>query len=109
MSVAKSPASYIQLLSTTAQVEDFPRGYPRFSAFVAALDNFQVFRRFSHVRARLLLLKQDRIAELEEKLNEIDEDEPRVVFRATRRGDKNPERKALLDELDSALESYGRT
>lgn len=59
------------------------------------------------MRTRLLLLKQDRIAELEEQLNEIDRDEPKEVFRATRRGDKNKERKAVVEDLEKALESFG--
>ncbi|KAJ4413016.1 hypothetical protein N0V82_008604 [Gnomoniopsis sp. IMI 355080] len=88
------------------QIEDFPLGYPRFSAFIAALDNFQVFRRFSHVRTRLLLLKQDRIVELEERLNDIDRDETKEVFHATRRGDRNEDRKAVVEELDKQLESF---
>ncbi|KAN0070454.1 hypothetical protein V8E54_011323 [Elaphomyces granulatus] len=52
--------------------------YPRFSALMAAHDSFQALRRFSNLRTRLLLLSQDRAAQLEKKLDKIDRDESSV-------------------------------
>ncbi|KAK0508899.1 hypothetical protein JMJ35_008270 [Cladonia borealis] len=87
-------------------VEDYPNGYPRFSALSAACSSFQIYRRFRNVRSRLLLLKQDEIAELELKLDEIDRTEPRPIFLGSRRRDANPERKQVLARLDAALADY---
>ena len=89
-------------------VEDYPNGYPRFSALSGACSSFQIYRRFRTVRSRLLLLKQDEIAELELKLDEIDRTEPRPIFLGSRRRDANAERKQVLARLDAALADYGR-
>lgn len=88
-------------------VEDYPKGYPRFSAFVAAHESFQIFRRFSHVRMRLLLLTQDRISQLEHELDNLDNNEQRPLFLGSSRRDKNVERQATILELREALKSYG--
>jgi hypothetical protein len=66
-----------------------------------------VCRRFLRLRARLLLLKQDKLALLEQQLDQIDKDEPRPLFLGCRRRDKNPERASLLSEIDAQLEAYG--
>ncbi|KAK4209279.1 hypothetical protein QBC37DRAFT_450723 [Rhypophila decipiens] len=73
---------------------------------MAAHDSLLVTRRFSHLRTRLLLLEQDRVAELEEKLNKIDRDETRKLFLGNRRRDKNEERLSVLEDLRGALKSY---
>ena len=89
-------------------VKDYPNGYPRFSALSAALPSFQICRRFRAVRSRLLLLKQDEVAELELKLDEIDRTEPRPIYLGSRRRDANAERKQVLARLDAALADYGQ-
>lgn len=58
-------------------------------------------------RARLLLLKQDRVSVLEGKLRELDQQEQRLLFLGSFRRDCNPERESLLYELDRALADYG--
>ncbi|KAK0727691.1 hypothetical protein B0T26DRAFT_672329 [Lasiosphaeria miniovina] len=68
------------------QVEDYPRGYPQYSALIAAHDPFHICRRFSNLRIRLLLLKQDEVLVLEKRLSEIDE--------------------RVLSDIDSALKDY---
>ncbi|KAM7212674.1 hypothetical protein V8F06_011925 [Rhypophila decipiens] len=73
---------------------------------MAAHDSLLVTRRFSHLRTRLFLLEQDRVAELEEKLNKIDRDETRKLFLGNRRRDKNEERLSVLEDLRGALKSY---
>ena len=59
------------------------------------------------LRARLLLLKQDRISQLETKLKRLDENEDCEIFLASSRDDSNHDRLQLLADLDSALADYG--
>jgi hypothetical protein len=54
-----------------------------------------------------MLHKQDKLVTLEEELDRIDREEPRVLFLGNRRRDKNEERKNVLDEIDRELQSYG--
>ncbi|KAI8633997.1 hypothetical protein F5Y19DRAFT_411630 [Xylariaceae sp. FL1651] len=88
------------------QIEDYPSGYPRLARLISAHPSLFIFRRFSAVRARILLYQQDRIAELEETLTTLDELEPKVLFLGSRRRDANPERKAVLAQLESAIAEY---
>ncbi|EEU35101.1 uncharacterized protein NECHADRAFT_82461 [Fusarium vanettenii 77-13-4] len=88
------------------QVEDFPRGYPQFTALMAADESFQVFRRFSNTRTRLLLLSQSRVSQLELELSKLDRDETSPIFLASSQRDKNPERQRVLSELREALKEY---
>ncbi|KAI9771000.1 MAG: hypothetical protein M1840_002704 [Geoglossum simile] len=87
-------------------VEDYRPGYPRFSALIAAHDSFQICRRFSHLRARLLLLKQDKLSILEQQLEKIDAHESAPLFLGSSRDDKNDERSSTLSEIDRALADY---
>ncbi|KAF8862660.1 hypothetical protein BDZ45DRAFT_584922 [Acephala macrosclerotiorum] len=87
-------------------VEDAPEGYPRFSAFIGAHSSFCICRRFSMVRARLLLLKQDRVSVLEAQLEKVDCEETKFLFLGNARRDKNEKRKAVLTQLDVALADY---
>ena len=59
------------------------------------------------LRARLLLLKQDRISILENKLKHLDENEACEIFLTSSRDDANRNRQQLLADLDSALADYG--
>jgi hypothetical protein len=56
---------------------------------------------------RMLLLKQDAVVQLEEKLKKIDSEETTALFLGNCRRDQNAERKKVLEELDDALEAYG--
>ncbi|KIW77439.1 hypothetical protein Z517_09885 [Fonsecaea pedrosoi CBS 271.37] len=94
--------------SPRLQVEDYPQGYPRFSTLVATHNAFHVYRRFSTLRARLLLLKQDKLAALEKQLEMVDQQEPNPLFLASCRRDKNVEREAILSRIDTALVDYGK-
>jgi hypothetical protein len=86
------------------------RGYPAFSKWMASGNEFFVLRRFGDLHARVLLLLQDRITRLEERL----EYEDRMALLApnefadsgTFRDDMRPERENLLDELAFQLEKY---
>lgn len=59
------------------------------------------------MRARLLLLKQDRLSALEQKLEQIDSEETSLLFLGKSRCDNNIERRTLLSEIDSCLADYG--
>ncbi|CAF3590202.1 unnamed protein product [Fusarium graminearum] len=47
------------------KIEDFREGYPRFTSLISSHDPFFLFRRFGRLRARLLLIKQDKLAVLD--------------------------------------------
>ncbi|KAI4662885.1 uncharacterized protein J4E79_004196 [Alternaria viburni] len=55
-----------------------------------------------------MLYKQDSLVALEEKLDRIDREEPRVIFLGDRRRDKNEERRTAMDEIDKELASYAQ-
>jgi hypothetical protein len=88
-------------------VEDHPQGYPQFAALIGQDVAFQVSRRFSIATSRLLLRKQDTVLQLEQKLADLDKSEPRPLFLASLRRDKNAEREEVLQNLDAALADYG--
>ncbi|KAF3221166.1 hypothetical protein TWF106_006491 [Orbilia oligospora] len=88
------------------QVEDYPNGYPRYSALMASHESFQIVRRFSNLRTRLLLLHQDRISRLEKKLEAIDKHESSPLFLASSRRDGNEERQTVLFDIEEALKTH---
>lgn len=88
-------------------VEDYRPGYPRFTALLAAYDPYVICRRFTKLRARLLLLKQDRLTVLEERLEEVDRKEICPMFLGVGRCDGNAERASVLSEIESQLADYG--
>lgn len=96
------------IVLTQEIVESSPLGYPQFSTLVGAHPNFSVFRRFSVVRARLLLRKQQRVAALEKQLEELDLQEPRPLYLGSFEADANATRLQVLKELDEALADYGK-
>lgn len=56
---------------------------------------------------RILLYKQDKVTQLEQRLNQIDRDEEIPVFLGCRRRDANKEREKVFMDLDIALGIYG--
>jgi hypothetical protein len=97
----------MKLYHSLFSVEDYRPGYPRFSALVAADNSFNLCRRFSNLRTRLLLLKQDRLSILEKQLERIDREETAVLFLGSSRCDNNKERSSVLSDIDAALAEYG--
>ncbi|GAB1317148.1 hypothetical protein MFIFM68171_07358 [Madurella fahalii] len=93
-------------LRTSTQIESYRQGYPQYTALLAASDSFYVFRKFSRARARLLLLKQDKISVLEKELDRVDREEQSPLFLGKSRFDANANRAAVLAELDTALIDY---
>lgn len=94
---------------TQETVELPPLGYPQFSTLVGAHPAFSVSRRFSVVRARLLLLKQQRVAALEKRLEELDLKELRPLYLGSFQADANLPRSQVLKNLDEALVDYGKS
>ncbi|KAL4727146.1 hypothetical protein ACLX1H_006047 [Fusarium chlamydosporum] len=88
------------------KIEDFRPGYPRFTSLISSHDSFFLFRRFSRLRARLLLIKQDRLAVLEQKLDDIDNAETIPIFLGKARIDRNQDRLSVLAEIESTLAEY---
>ncbi|CAG7555634.1 unnamed protein product [Fusarium equiseti] len=76
------------------KIEDFRPGYPRYTSLISSHGPFFLFRRFSRLRARLLLLKQDKLAVLEKQLDDIDDAEAFPIFLA------KDETSYLSDEKD---------
>jgi len=88
-------------------VEDRPQGYPQFTALLSAYDPFLICRRFTRLRARLLLLKQDKLSVLEQRLDEVDQQEKSLIFLGKSRCDRNADRAAVLSDIESSLVDYG--
>jgi hypothetical protein len=89
-------------------VEAFRAGYPRFTALLSTDPAFQNFRRFTRTRTRLILLKQDEIAVLEETLDRVDNDEVHELYLGCSRRDRNPQRYQILQDLGRLLIEYGQ-
>ncbi|KAF5021906.1 hypothetical protein F66182_6054 [Fusarium sp. NRRL 66182] len=87
-------------------IEDYNDGYPQFTALIAAHRPWFICRRFDQLRARLLLLKQDKLTMLERQLQEIDKSEDSLLFLGRSRVDGNKTRLSTLSEIEAALEDY---
>lgn len=99
-----------KLASKPFAVEDYPSGYPRFAALIGSHPDFSLYRRFTALRARMLLLQQYQICVLEkdlEAMDRLDSDKGHEIFLASCRQDENPERKSIIQALDIALAKYG--
>lgn len=59
------------------------------------------------MRARTLLLKQDKLAMLEKQLQRIDKNKSEVLYLGSCRADKSSEREVVLLQIDNALRDYG--
>ncbi|KAK8103547.1 uncharacterized protein PG998_010580 [Apiospora kogelbergensis] len=84
-------------------------GYRRYSEFLASDDDLLIFRRFSVLNTRTLLLLQDKVCELEEELLKSDQrygsKDSEDLNNGTFREDL-PDRAELLGKLASALSQY---
>lgn len=89
-------------------VEAFRQGYPRFAAFINCDRDFVAFRGFGRLHARVLLLKQDEIIELEQKLQNLDDIEANAYQLASRRHDLASQRSQILSKIEEKLVEYGK-
>ncbi|EQB56010.1 hypothetical protein CGLO_04001 [Colletotrichum gloeosporioides Cg-14] len=85
-------------------------GYKDFAKFSALSDDYFALRRFDELHNRTLLALQDRLTDLEEKLNSLDgrlsqRQNPDVDNGSFRKD--QPERRELLDQIHDALIRYG--
>ncbi|KAL8929051.1 MAG: hypothetical protein Q9208_001494 [Pyrenodesmia sp. 3 TL-2023] len=96
-------------------IDDHPRGYPKLAAFMISSDNFSMCRRFAFLHSRVLLHRQDELAEMEKTLLAMDDEdaeldeESALALQSRRRDDQRPEqpsRKSLIDRIDSKLKDY---
>lgn len=97
----------ISHLPEQSMIEDFRQGYPRFCALIDAHPALNVFRRFSKLRARIILRKQDTLSGLEQRLEVLDRQESTALFLASNRLDGNTERQTVLDDIEKGLRDYG--
>ncbi|KAF2236489.1 hypothetical protein EV356DRAFT_482261 [Viridothelium virens] len=88
------------------EIERYRPGYPLYASLLGRQPEFQMFRKFRRVRMRLILLKQDRIVQLEGKLDELDALEETIPSLESSRLDCNLERKDVLEQLDRAVSDY---
>ncbi|KAG8356631.1 hypothetical protein FVEN_g5676 [Fusarium venenatum] len=88
-------------------IEDYPAGYPRFSALVASHPSYHIARRFTILRAQLLLIKQDRLSMLEERLARFDSNKNNYAFLGCSREMSEP-RRQILKDIDNAMAEYDR-
>lgn len=75
-------------------------------------DNFLMCRRFDFLHTRVLLHRQDELAEMEKALmamDDEDEDLDQLSLESRRRDDQRPEpsRKSLMKKIDGKLKDYG--
>lgn len=101
--------------SNTLSQEDLDRkpwkyiGYKGFSRYVSCSDDFLALRRYDRLHCRVLLTLQDRVAELEEELDLLDNSVSRKsspdIDNGTIRRDHG-RRKELLQEISKALKDY---
>lgn len=83
-----------------------PSGYPQLSALIASHDDFHVCRRFTDLRSRLLLFKQDQISLLEARLRKLDRDEQDTFCLGSYRAGNSEARRILFAEIEKALAEY---
>lgn len=82
-------------------------GYPRYSALLSSHNAFQLYRRFSGVRTRLILEKQYEISALEEQLDGSDRQETNPLHLSSFKRDSNVARLVILSKLKLAITEYG--
>ncbi|KAI1360145.1 hypothetical protein F5Y08DRAFT_55435 [Xylaria arbuscula] len=87
-------------------VDKFRPGYPRYAALLSTHPSFHNFRAFKRLWLRLLLAKQDEIAVLENRLDEIDAAEQRDLFLGCMRRDVNIDRQNVLQSIKLAVSEY---
>lgn len=96
-------------LLTSAIVSDFKLGYPNLATFKNSSEAFSIYRRFGYLQSRLLLEKQDVLRVLEQRLDQYDREHVTTSYTRTLSADELMPRQSLLEEIENAFNSYGRT
>jgi hypothetical protein len=106
--------SPLQIL-TRFTVDDYPLGYPSVAQYISTDIDGRIYRRFSYLRNRLLLRRQDELVCLEDKLNKIDDEESRgddvakyrlISWRYDEEDPADCKRKPVLDDIENVLREY---
>ncbi|KAI0436947.1 hypothetical protein F4803DRAFT_566438 [Xylaria telfairii] len=96
----------VECLPAAKTIEEYRAGYPRFCAFAAANPNFLICRRFLRLRSRILYLKQDKLVQLEQQLDNLDQNETSPLFLGMSRCDRNTARTSALSQISVLLDDY---
>ena len=96
-------------------MERYPEGFPRIAAYINSDVDTALFRRYGDLHARCLLYREVELHDLERKLMKLDEKDKAKEDTEWRvahgihhdKGRKNEERKALIEEIEGKLKSYG--
>jgi len=101
-------------ISNVLTVDDHPLGYPQLAAFINSDPNFLMCRRFGFLHTRVLLYRQDELAQLENDLVSLDAEDEQIAPKAliSRKLDEarqDSPRKALIQGIDEKLKEYGKT
>ncbi|KAI4111518.1 MAG: hypothetical protein LQ345_006755 [Seirophora villosa] len=78
-------------------------------------DNFLMCRGFAFLHSRVLLHRQDELAEMEKQLLAMDDEDAendKLALQSRRRDDQRPDqpsRKSLMERIDNKLKDYGKT
>ncbi|OSS51608.1 hypothetical protein B5807_03238 [Epicoccum nigrum] len=88
------------------KIEEYKSGYPQYTALLSAHNPWMICRRFDKLRARIVLLKQDKLSVLEQRLERIDQEETSLLFLGKSRCDRNEDRLSTLSEIEAALADY---
>ncbi|KAL8919813.1 MAG: hypothetical protein Q9172_004793 [Xanthocarpia lactea] len=97
-----------------ACIDDHPKGYPKLAAFMNSSENFAMCRRFAFLHTRVLLHRQDELAEMEKTLIAMDDEDQDIdplSLESRRRDDdrvEQPSRKSLMAKIDDKLKDYDR-
>ncbi|KAL8945877.1 MAG: hypothetical protein Q9222_007643, partial [Ikaeria aurantiellina] len=95
-----------------SSIDDHPRGYPKLAAFMNSSDNFLMCRKFAFLHTRVLLHRQDELAEMEKSLIAMDDEDvelDELALQSRRRDDdrnEEPSRRSLIDKIDNKLKDY---
>ena len=106
ITIGAQPRAENFTLTYLGPVEDYPVGYPRFSAFLASHPSFHLYRRFFNPRIRLLLLKQDRLSVLKKQLEKLDREDRYLLSVGSIRIDCNKEKTAILADIREAIKDH---
>lgn len=85
-------------------------GYKGYSEFISSDKNALIFRRFGTLNARVLLLLQDQITQLEARLNRLDAQHSKKsakdIHNGSFRQEEVPERTEILLQIHEKLKEY---
>ncbi|KAH6668723.1 hypothetical protein B0J14DRAFT_703559 [Halenospora varia] len=98
--------------SIVRQIEKCLEGYSRLGALIDSDENFQLYRRFGYLQARVMLYKQDQLRELEERLDLMDEAHKELCPRKLKQRDMEPSndcpRKDLMLCIEQSFKEYAQ-